>query len=557
MQYIKNNYINITVFSLVVLTAYLLGQVIVDSPGTSMSRWIFGLAPVGVVVMAIAVVIVSGETDLRLSSFFGLPRLNASLGFFLLCIALAAAVGVLIVLNPFDFILPILIATTVCLTVFSFYMLINRKMIDALGLLLISFPFLTYIEHNMVSWKTAFIFEWVTIKISVIIVFAFVWFVVTVFVDRRTFVKGRFDALVLIFIGVAFLSAILSVDSDYSLKRWLFEVVYPVSFYFIIVNRIRDEKEIIKLISYLVAGVFLNLTLVLYFFAKYGGKNSLLNEHMLHLSFADGVLIANVLIMVIPIVVAFLATAEEKRIKVLCYILIAVGLMGLVLSFARMTQACMLVGLLAFGLNKKTRKFVLLSLVAALIVFAVNSDKMSPYLSKYRGLTSIEDIVHTSSMEKRYGGWKAALGMVKDRPVTGVGVGRFSKEYSNYGTLYYSKWASGYVPMISAHNFYLTFLAETGVLGLIVLVLIFLTLLRSAVRLVKNTKSYHIFKLSLLISLSIFLANNFVDGITFAYVNEIDKGAIFWTLAAVIMSFTYIEKSASKNLKENTDKGVV
>ena len=548
MQYFRRNFVDIIIFLLLIAMAYLSSRVISDYPGMSISRWVFKLAPVVAIGVTIAVVKISTQPGYAISTLFGSSPLNINIRILIVSIFLAIAVGAAIIFNPFDFIMPTFVGSIIFLFFLSVYMIVNHKLIDAIGLLLLSLPFITYVEDQLVRWETGFSFEWITIKIAIIVLFASVWVFVNIFVDKKPIVKGKFNALILIFVAITFFSAIFSVDIVYSLKRWLFEVVYPIVIYFIIINSIRHEIDIRRFMSYFVASVFLNLTLVLYYFAKYGGSNRALDKHLLHLNFADGVLVANVLIMTIPIVIAFLATTHIKSLKLLLYSMIALGIAGLTVSFARMAQISMAIGLLAFGFNKKTRKFLMLFIVMCVLIFIFNFERLDPYLSKYKTLTSFERVVHAPSMEKRYWGWKAALQMFQDHPLTGVGIGRFNQEYVNYGTLYYSAWADDYVPMISAHNTYLNYLAETGIPGTILLLAIFSAIVVKGFGLLKKADSNHVFMYSLLVSVFVFLINNLVSGTTFAHVKEIDKGMTFWSITAIIMSYGIIKKNQGNHL---------
>jgi O-antigen ligase len=199
---------------------------------------------------------------------------------------------------------------------------------------------------------------------------------------------------------------------------------------------------------------------------------------------------------------------------------------------------------------------LILFLVATVLIFIFNFAKLEPYLNKYVDLTSIDSIVHESSLEKRFGGWGASLGMFKDHPLFGIGIGRFKQDYANYGVVYFSAWAykqglsSGYVPMISAHNMYLNYLAETGIPGIFLLMTIFSTIIIKGLSLIKKADSNYVFKYALLVSIVIFLGNNIFDGITFAYIKEIDKGMIFWSITAIIMSYAAIGKNQGNHFPE-------
>lgn len=65
------------------------------------------------------------------------------------------------------------------------------------------------------------------------------------------------------------------------------------------------------------------------------------------------------------------------------------------------------------------------------------------------------------SLIERLAHWQAALGMILDHPWLGVGFGNYGAAYEQYRTL---RWAN---PLGHAHNYYLNIFAETGILGLL------------------------------------------------------------------------------------------
>ncbi len=547
MQYLRRNYIDVIIFLLVLVMAYFSSKIIINYPGMSISGWMFVAMPVVAIVVTIAILKINAQTGYSISTLFlPFPR-KIDKRISLLVIFIAAMIGFLVIFNPFDSIMPLFIGIIIFLFIQSVYMVINNKSIDGIGLLIMSFPFINYVEYQLISLETGFSFDWITIKIAIILLFALIWFINNFFIYKKSIVKGKFNALILLFILATFFSALFSGDITFSLKRWLFEIIYPIMFYFLIINSIRYEIDIRRFMFYLLANVYLNLTIVLYYFAKYGSGNIAFDRYFLNLNFADGTLVANTLIMTIPIVIAFLATTNIKSMKLLFYIMLALGMAGLMLSFTRLTQITVAIGLSAFFFNKRTRKYLILFLVAIVLIFIFNFEKLEPYLSRYKDLTSIENIAHESSLEKRYGGWRAALEMFKDHPLFGVGIGRFVKEYANYSQQYYAAYARGYVSMISAHNMYLNYLAETGTSGILLLVTIFSTIVIKGFSLIKKAEKNYVFKYSLLVSVFIFLGNNLFDGITFAYVKEIEKGLIFWSIVAVIMSYRVTGRNQGYN----------
>lgn len=556
MQYFRKNYIDIIIFSLALVMAYFSGKAIINNPGMSISGWLFTLAPIVGIGLTIAIIKMNAYSGSNLSIFFSPFHLNIDKRILLSITVLAIIFGLSIFFNPFDFMMPMFIGIIIFLFSWSVYMLVNNKSIDGIGLLLIALPFITYVEDLLIRWETGFSFDWITIKIAIIVLFASIWVLINIFMHNRRTVQERFNNLILIFMITTLLSALFSTDVNYSLKRWLFEIIYPIVFYFIIINSVRGEIDIKRFMSYLITSVFLNLIIVLYYFAKYGRGDPTADKHLLQTHFADGVLVANTLILTIPIAIAFLVTTHRKSSRLLLYIMVALGIIGVILSFSRALQILMVIELLAFFLIKKIRKYIMIFGAISVLIFSFNYGKFDPYLIKFKGLSSFDSIRHEGSLEKRLGGWRAALAMFGDHPLTGVGIGRFNQEYANYGVVYFSEWAyrqgylSGYVPMISAHNMYLNYLAETGIPGIFLLMTIFSTIIVKGLSLIKKADGNYVFKYALLVSIVIFLGNNILDGITFAYIKEIDKGMIFWSITAIIMSYAAIGKNQGNHFPE-------
>ncbi|MGD1046142.1 MAG: O-antigen ligase family protein [Bacteroidota bacterium] len=508
-------------------------------------------APVALICAAIVLVIINSHSGYNIAALLRFSSIGMNKWLLWLFLPIAAVLSVTIVFNPFDLIASSFVGIVIVLFLLSLYLLLKKQVIDAIGLLLICLPFITYSEYEIIN-VTEFNSEWITLKIAIILVFAFFWFLITILYGKRSLVKIRFNTLILLFIVITLVSAIFSSNISYSFSRWLFEIIYPLIFYFIILNSIDNDKDIKRFMYYFIIGIFLNVTIILYYFLKYGSGMSALDIHFLNIAFADGLLTANILLMTIPLVIAFMINADSKIFRLLFFLLLVIGFIGLTLSFGRMAQISMAIGLLAFGLNKKTRKYVLLFAVIIVLFFVFDSEMIEPYISKYEGLLSFQNVIHASSMEKRFGGWDAALNMFKDHPLTGVGIGRYIDEYPNYASQYYAAYAKHNVSMISAHNMYLNYLAETGVPGFLILVTIFIAIVRRGFHLLKEGKQDYLFKFSLLISVLVFLINNLVDGITSAYVKDIDKGMVFWSITAMIMSYHTIDKKNIMALRANS-----
>ncbi len=100
-------------------------------------------------------------------------------------------------------------------------------------------------------------------------------------------------------------------------------------------------------------------------------------------------------------------------------------------------------------------------------------------LREYVGLVDIARSEVTDanfSVIERIAHWQAALGMWRDHLWLGVGAGNYAVAYAGYNL---PRW---YEPLGHAHNVYLNFAAEAGLLGLLAYLWLWLASLWQALR---------------------------------------------------------------------------
>jgi O-antigen ligase len=94
-------------------------------------------------------------------------------------------------------------------------------------------------------------------------------------------------------------------------------------------------------------------------------------------------------------------------------------------------------------------------------------------------LTALVDTASTG----REGLWGAAIGMLEDEPVTGMGAGEFDYHYRQYTTEWYQR-----VPLGQAHNGYLHMAAQAGIPGVATFIGWLLAMVMSLVATVKQAR---------------------------------------------------------------------
>ena len=137
-----------------------------------------------------------------------------------------------------------------------------------------------------------------------------------------------------------------------------------------------------------------------------------------------------------------------------------------------------------FGINTfidKKRKyfFVFLSVFCAFIILIMGFKYISPVFSKILKTNSSE-----SSFSERLLYWEAAIKMIKDYPLLGVGPGSFAYFYPHYGKEIPNKSVS--LNDILPQNLFLGMMAEVGIIGGGILLLIFFYLFFEFFRVAKT-----------------------------------------------------------------------
>ena len=119
---------------------------------------------------------------------------------------------------------------------------------------------------------------------------------------------------------------------------------------------------------------------------------------------------------------------------------------------------------------------------------------------------TVSELISQATWEARVTYWRGALGMIKERPLLGVGLGSFGSAYPRFKVL------GGYTSQ-EAHNDPLQALAETGLIGFIALMAFWLLVLRLGFRSCSSESSISVkwVRLGLLFGIISFFLHSLVD----------------------------------------------
>lgn len=229
--------------------------------------------------------------------------------------------------------------------------------------------------------------------------------------------------------------------------------------------------------------------------------------------------LAGYLNLVLPFAMACMIFAQNRALRILAFI--THGMAGAALYFTGSRG-----GLIAYGgmllisiwfLRPKPSAFlrILLSLLlAAGLVLSLQER------SEGARLQNVDDF----TQESRLALWGAAVGMFVGHPVLGVGFG-------NYRSLYNDYLGSNGPDQLDAHNLYLQFLADTGVVGFLVFCVLAVAFARTALKLARQPDA---FCRLLGIGMGGALATTLIHGMVDYLFNANPQfGALFWLVLAM------------------------
>ena len=364
-------------------------------------------------------------------------------------------------------------------------------------------------------------------------------------VDKRLFSHPISITIGCMMVWMA-ITTVTSYDPLVSLKFMTSRAWFIVSFFFFLGHimlhkpEFRERMVMLLLFPLCIVVVYTVIRHAGYDFSKHAG------HWMMKPFFKDHTSYGAVLAMMLPPAIALLSKKDRPTLSRLL-IAIATGIIaiGLILSFTRAAWVSLAgVGVLFIAMRVGIKLKTLVSIGAlALVVVFVNFDTLMIDLQRNKqdssdNLTqhvkSISNISSDDSNLERLNRWSCAVSLFQERPITGWGPGTYQFVYapfqkSELKTIISTNNADGG----NAHSEYLGPLAEQGVVGaLLVLVLIWWASI-VGFRLWKNLENKD--ERNLAVSIYLGLMTYFIHGVLNNYLDTDKASAPFWGFLALLV----------------------
>ncbi|MGA2775293.1 MAG: O-antigen ligase family protein [Candidatus Omnitrophota bacterium] len=194
---------------------------------------------------------------------------------------------------------------------------------------------------------------------------------------------------------------------------------------------------------------------------------------------------AGYLELTIPLTLGFIFShlAESKPKKIILTLAISIQAAAFILTQSRGGWLSLLIALLIMGVvlikNKELKvKYFIISIILLALLFGFITFNEKEVLQRVgtMGSAVFKPQGLELSLEGRNKIWEGALGMIKDKPLLGVGIGDFDAGFYRFCPEGFAMRA------VYAHNDYLQMAAEMGLLAPLLMLLIFATIISAGIR---------------------------------------------------------------------------
>lgn len=363
--------------------------------------------------------------------------------------------------------------------------------------------------------------------VTLAVYFHLAWMAVTILSSSDPLVSVKYFISRLWFIAGFYLMALLVFEKRQNLQRYVW--LYIATFSIVIIY-----------------------TLVRH--SVYGLDNQMMAHSMMQPFYKDHTSYGATLAFLIPVIITFLALTRKGDINsrfLLILLLIFFG-MATVFSYTRAAWVSLIGGLSVWIIIKlRIRMEVLIVTGAVAVALFVsfwptvmmkleeNRTKSSGDLAEH--VQSISNISNDQSNLERINRWSCAVRMWRERPLTGFGPGTYQFEYGRFQRSFEkTEISTNLGTRGTAHSEYLGPLSESGVFGMLSILLVVITTFLTGLRVHRNARSRYvrIFSLGILIG----LVTYYVHGILNNFLDTDKASALFWGYTAMLVAMDIFHK---------------
>jgi putative inorganic carbon (hco3(-)) transporter len=343
-----------------------------------------------------------------------------------------------------------------------------------------------------------------------------------------------------------FITSITSSMVVVSLKHFIAQLWFICPFYFLGTQLFRDFKNIKRFIWMYVIPLLIVIayTIINHEIAGFTEKAA---HTSMYPFYNDHTAYAAMIALFLPLTISFVFNPRLSSIsRILSFIVTAIFIVALVLSYTRAAWISLAAALIIYIIFALRIKFyvVFIGMITVLSLYFTYQTQITMKMEKNtqqsatdfnKHLESMSNIKTDASNRERLNRWQCAIRMFQEKPILGWGPGtyqfnyapfQFAKEKTDIST---NRGDRG-----NSHSEYLGPMAESGFLGLVLIILIVATIIYRATLLYSRIKDKEV--RSLVLGVLLGLITYFVHGVLNDFLDT-DKASVpIWGFAAILVA---------------------
>ena len=303
-------------------------------------------------------------------------------------------------------------------------------------------------------------------------------------------------------LGWLFITSLTSSDILVSLKMLVSRLWFIVGFYLVATQLFRKEKNMHTYVWLFIIAFSGVIVFTLINHSQYGLDNQMMAHKAAAPFYKDHTSYGATLGFILPVLVALFLFIKrgDMNTRFLMVLLILLFLFATVVSYTRATWISILAsaGIWALIKLKLRFEFVLIGAVIVIGFFFSIRTELKIQLEQNRVESSGEISEHVQSISnistdqsnlERINRWSCAYRMWKDKPLFGFGPGTYQFEYGRYQRSFEkTRISTDFGTRGNAHSEYLGPLSESGVFGLLSMLLVIGTTFYTGIRVYLSSK---------------------------------------------------------------------
>ena len=378
----------------------------------------------------------------------------------------------------------------------------------------------------------------------------------------RTFLFHPLTLAILLYLSWMLITAVTSTLPLVSLKYFLSHLWFIAAAYFLAYELFRRQDNMIRFLwAYMIP-----LMLVVFYTLFNQAHTGLVNQKAAHSAmtpfYNDHTSYGAILALFIPILTGFLFMDRRSRRAPFIVVagMLALFLFSFVFSYSRAAWLSLVLAAgiaLLIRLRIRFRTIALFTVILAGLLFSfwttiwlkLEENKQQSSTSFAQHISSMTNVRSDASNLERINRWKCALRMYSEKPVLGWGPGTYMFNYAPFQASYDRTIIStDFGDMGNAHSEYLGPLSESGLPGMITVIIVFFLAFYTGVRVYQRASRPR--DRTLMLAILTGLSSYFIHGLMNNFLDR-DKAAIpIWGFFAIIVTMDLYYK----NQKEVAEK---